>query len=56
MDSIHTDAACSDCGSVAPLYIVFSASRFSLQLILADLMYLLAWCTYWLCILYVRWI
>ena len=37
MDSIHTGAACSSCGSIAPLYIVFSASCFSPQLIVADL-------------------
>jgi hypothetical protein len=37
MDSINTGAAYSSCGSTAPLYIVFSASCFSPQLILADL-------------------
>jgi hypothetical protein len=37
MDSIHTGAAYSSCGSIALLYIVFSASCFSPQLILADL-------------------
>ena len=37
MDSTHTGAAYSSCGSIEPLYIVFSASCFSPQFNLADL-------------------
>ena len=37
MDSTHTGAAYSSCGSIAPLYIVFSASCFSPQFNLAAL-------------------
>ena len=37
MGSMHTGAAHSSCGSVAPLYIAVSASRLCPQLILADL-------------------
>jgi len=54
MASVHTGAAYSNCGSIAPLYIVFNASCSSPQLILADVMPLLAWCICQLCILCVR--
>jgi hypothetical protein len=37
MDSFHTGAAYSSCGSIAPVYIVFSASCFSPKIILAEL-------------------
>jgi len=37
IESIHSGAAYSNCGNIAPLYIIFSASWLSLQLILADL-------------------
>ena len=37
MDSIHTGAAYSSYGSIATLYIVFSASRLSPQSIRAEL-------------------
>jgi len=37
MDSVHTVAAYSRCGSIAPLFIVFSASCLTPQAILADL-------------------
>ena len=37
IESIHTGAAYSNCGNIAPLYIIFSASWLSPQLILADL-------------------
>jgi hypothetical protein len=36
MDTIHTDAAYSSCGSIASCYIVLSASCLSPQLIHAD--------------------
>ena len=37
IESIHTGAAYSNCGNIAPLYIIFSASSLSPQLIVADL-------------------
>jgi len=37
MASIHTGTVYSSCGSIVLLYIVFSPSCLSLQLILADL-------------------
>jgi hypothetical protein len=37
IESIHTGAAYSNCGNIAPVYIVFCAPWLSSQLILADL-------------------